>query len=100
MPVTHKFFCDFCHRYILADTLPRLAVTLNAHNQGLHPEVKLPYSPAEIQNSVNYSAMMQAPTYVEKIVAKDSGMSWGTARKPPVITEEDRKLLAAGRVKW
>lgn len=99
----HKYFCEDCTIYIFGATEARLAVNLNAHNQIHHPTYSDMWTAVSIVRSRHYFKTQfdvpetkALPEYTIPHAMKE----WGNAKAAPIITDEDRKMLAAGKVKW
>lgn len=109
----HKYYCSYCGIHLLGDTVGVLVLNLNSHNHKLHPSLLCGWIAKEMVKSVNYSEP-GFPARQERIEAAESkalskytepyGLTvagnWGDAKKAPVLTDSDRKLLARGMVKW
>lgn len=96
----HKYYCIYCHQFLLGDTAITLAVNVNNHNAFLHPLDCSTWSSTGIVRSAQYvGAEGPIPEYLKPSGATPES-EWGDAKNPPKITEKDRTLLAAGGVRW
>jgi hypothetical protein len=96
----HTYYCMHCHRYIFGETPLRLATQVNTHNTTLHPSDCANWTENGITMSAHYAGpgvRVKLPYTVD--AARPISKEWGDAA-PPQITEADRKMLAAGRVRW
>lgn len=98
----YKYYCAYCKRNLFGDRPSSLAIGVNNHNTLFHPAFFSNWSAAGIVMSAQYSrpvgdlnqTVLQIPQHTAS-----SFQGSGDASEP-VITDEDRALLAAGLVKW
>ena len=95
--VVHRFYCNRCDRFMYGENLAELAKATNYHAISFHPADFSSWTPDGITLSVNYGAppSQALPRYTQPFGT--------TSRRGTValnITDEDRAMLAAGRVKW
>lgn len=91
-PRAHKFYCSRCNRFLYAETVLGLVTAVNYHAVTTHPADCSNWTVSGIAASVNYSSAGPLPQYLAPYNSP--------AKKTLTITEEDRKMLAAGRVRW
>jgi hypothetical protein len=92
----HKYYCTRCDKFLYENTLPRLATTVNYHVTAFHPSDFANWTETSITSSTQYSGTSgPLPEYLQPYGT--------TARRGsvlPVLTVEDRAMLAAGHVIW
>lgn len=96
---THKYYCTGCKRYIFGDSAQILANNLNLHVLSYHPSTYSAWTGSTIIMAQGYAKPTEAPKYLAAYVGPAETSEWGDA-KPPIVTEDDRKLLSKGGVGW
>lgn len=114
----HKYYCPSCNRNLYGESLKILANALNRHNELAHPADCCTWTEQGIAHSGFYTGpgfVTRSATPEEKRVAAGTASGplreytepygttsrgeWGGA-KAPVLTEDDKIMLAKGLVKW
>lgn len=91
----HKFYCSQCRDYLTGITIPFLVIRVNRHMESCHPADFCNWTDKNIVLSAHYLG----PIGLLAPAANAEKNDWGGA-EPPNITQEDRELLAKGRVIW
>lgn len=97
----HKYFCEHCQIFIFSDTLRDLAARLNRHNAMHHPLDAADWTDQTMAASSHYSGSSEGPLPKYLIpYGCTSREPWGDAKNPPIITNEDTKMLQEALIKW
>lgn len=94
--LAHRYFCVRCDRFIHSTRLADLVAQVNTHATVFHPTDFAQWAEKGIVLSSQY-------TYLSEILPQYLTPHGTTNRRVPAVielTDADRKMLAAGGVKW
>ncbi len=111
--IVDKFYCTPCGEYVFAMSPAILAERLNNHNKLKHPLdfcrwtaetviLSAQYSgPTKVADGYDMQALFpEARLDAMTVHSTESKNNWGSAEKPPDITELDKIFLRGGLVRW